>query len=64
MTFNTAKSNVVHFRQTSISRTEVVFSFGNGMIQLTDQYTYLGVVLSEHLDYDIIIVLLRVPAVP
>ena len=53
MSVNTAKSNVVHFRPKSISRTNTVFTFGNGNIETIDQYTYLGVVLSEHLDYDI-----------
>ena len=48
------KNNVVHFRPKSISRTNTVFTFGNGSIQTVDQYTYLGVVLSEHLDYDIV----------
>ena len=31
MSVNTAKSNVVHFRQKSISRTNTVFSFGSGI---------------------------------
>ena len=53
MSVNTAKSNVVHFRQKSISRTNTVFSFGIGIIETTDKYTYLGVILSEYLDYDI-----------
>ena len=53
MSVNTSKSNVVHFRQKSISRTNTVFSFGSGIIETTDKYTYLGVILSEHLDYNI-----------
>ena len=55
MTVNIAKSNVVHFRQRSISRTETEFAFGNDTIELTDRYTYLGIVLSEHLDYDVMV---------
>ena len=50
---NTAKSNVVHFRPESIYRTNNAFTFGNGSIETIGQYKYLGVVLSEHLDYDI-----------
>ena len=54
MAVNTAKSNVVNFRQTSASRTGVVFSFGNDNIDMVDRYTYLGIVLSKQLDYNII----------
>ena len=53
MSVNTAKSNVVHFRQKSITRTNTVFAFGSGIIETTEKYTYLGVILSEHLDYNI-----------
>lgn len=53
MSVNTAKSNVIHFRPNSVSRTDVVFSFGNDAVNVIDRYTYLGVVLSEHLDYNI-----------
>ena len=53
MVFNTAKSNVFHFRQASASRTGVVDSFGNDKIDMVDRYTYLGVVLSGHLDYNL-----------
>ena len=55
MTVNMAKSNVVHFRPSSVSKTDVVFSCGNGIISVADRYTYLGVVLSEHLDYNIMV---------
>ena len=44
MSVNTAKSDVVHFRQKSISRTNTVFSFGSGIIETTDKYIYLGVI--------------------
>ena len=43
MVVNTAKSNVVHFRQASASRTGV-FSFGNDKTDMVDRYTYLSVV--------------------
>ena len=49
------KNNVVHFRQKSISRTHTVSSFCSGTIETTDKHTYLGVILSEHLDYNIMI---------
>ena len=61
MTVNLVKSNVVHFRQNSVSKTDFVFTFGDGSISVIDRYTYFGVVLSEHLDYNImVIVSLRV----
>ena len=53
MSVNTEKSNVVHFRQPSTPKTSTVFSFGSGTIETIAQYKYLGVILSEHLDYDI-----------
>ena len=31
----------------------ILFSFGSGIIETTDKYTYLGVILSEHLVYNI-----------
>ena len=31
----------------------MLFSFGNDAVNVIDRYTYLGVVLSEHLDYNI-----------
>ena len=55
MSVNTAKSNIIHFRQKSVQRTDTIFSFGDSTIELIDQYTYLGVVLSEHLDYDVMV---------
>ena len=55
MTVNMAKSNVVHFRPTSVSKTDAVFSRGDGMISVADRHTYLGVVLSEHLDTNIMV---------
>ena len=52
MSVNTAKNNVVHFRQKSISRTNTVSSFCSGTIETSDKHTYLGIILSEHLDYN------------
>ena len=52
MKVNLAKRNVVHFRQNCVSETDVLLSFGDGLIGVIDRYTYLGVVLSEHLDYN------------
>ena len=50
MTVNMAKSNVVHFRPNSVSKTDAMLSCGDDIISVADRYTYLGVVLREHLD--------------
>ena len=55
MTVNMAKSNVVHFRPNSVSKTDAVLSCGDGIISVADRYTYLCVVLSEHVDYYIMV---------
>ena len=49
------KSNVVYLRHNSVSETEFVFSFGDGSVSVIDSNTYLGVVLNEHLDYNIMV---------
>lgn len=53
MVVNAKKSNVVHFRPKSVSRTGIRFSCGNDIMDVVDRYTYLGVVLDEHLHYNI-----------
>ena len=53
MKINPSKSNVVHFRPPSVPRCNTTFVCGNAEIPLTDRYKYLGLVLTEHLDYAI-----------
>ena len=55
MIVNLVKSNLAHFRQNSVSKTDFVFTFDDGSISVIDRYTYSGVVLSEHLDYNIMV---------
>ena len=50
---NTSKSNIMHFRNPSASQSDVVFSVNQEVLSYTTQYKYLGVVLTEHLDYAI-----------
>ncbi len=45
------KSKVMHFRPPSTPLTEETFSCGTANIDITDQYKYLGLVLSDHLDF-------------
>ncbi|CAG2255684.1 unnamed protein product [Mytilus edulis] len=53
MTINHNKSNVVHFRPNSTPRTINSFKCGELDINVVGKYTYLGLVLTEHLDYQI-----------
>ncbi len=42
----------MHFRSCSTTKTVHTFTFGDEIINVSDKYTYLGLVLTEHLDYD------------
>ena len=53
MNINCQKSNVVHFRPPSVDRTASLFMCGNDNVNICDKYVYLGLHLSEHLDYNI-----------
>ena len=53
MAINVNKSNIVHFRPCCIPRTEVVFKCGVNNIKLTEKYVYLGLTLTEFLDYNV-----------
>ena len=53
MTVNASKSNVVHFRPNSVSRTSSELKYGANSILITDKYTYLGITLNEFLDFTI-----------
>ena len=50
---NINKSKVIHFRNPSKQRTKTVFQYGQKPIETISQYLYLGLLLTEHLDYDI-----------
>ena len=51
MSVNATKSNVMHFRPYSISRTTFRFTCGQRDLQIIDKYKYLGLVLNEFLDF-------------
>ena len=53
MNLNLDKTKIVHFRNPATPKSNVGFVFGNETIELTNQYTYLGILLSEHLDYNL-----------
>jgi hypothetical protein len=47
------KSQVVHFRPNSVPRSTVEFMCGECRLQLVSCYKYLGLVLTEYLDYKV-----------
>jgi hypothetical protein len=53
MNINSNKSNIVHFRPPSVKITSSRFRCGADEISLIDKYVYLGLHLTEHLDYNI-----------
>ena len=53
MSININKSNIVHFRPCCIPRTKFVFKCGINDINLSESYVYLGLTLTEFLDYNV-----------
>lgn len=51
MFLNLGKSNIVHFRMPSHQLTVHDFKYGDYKVTVASSYTYLGVLLTEHLDY-------------
>ena len=48
---NLDKSKIVHFRTQSTPRSNFQFVFDNTIMEIVSQYTYLGLLLTEYLDY-------------
>ena len=48
LSINVAKSNIVHFRNPSVRRSDVVFNVNDDTLAYAAQYKYLGLVLTEH----------------
>ena len=53
LVINVEKSKIVHFRSPSITRSDFNFQCGNANIETVCRYKYLGVILTEHLDFTI-----------
>jgi len=53
MMVNASKSNVVHFRPCSVERSNYVFVCGQTAIEYASKYMYLGILLTEHLDFSL-----------
>jgi len=45
------KSNIVHFRPDSLQRSEFIFKCGESVVQHANSYLYLGITMTEHLDF-------------
>ena len=52
MTVNEEKSNVIHFRPNSVNKTDYVFTCGDKQLKKVDRYKYLGLLMTEHLNYE------------
>lgn len=52
LSINFEKSNIVHFRNMSTPRTTNTFKIGNNIVQIASHYQYLGLLLTEFLDYN------------
>ena len=48
---NGTKSNIVHFRSPSVPRSDSVFTVGDINLDVVESYKYLGLSLTEFLDY-------------
>ena len=53
MTVNVNKSNIVHFSNPSVKQTDRIFKRGSSILNIVDSYTYLGVLLTGHLDFEL-----------
>ncbi len=48
------KTKVIHFRKTKCKVTEKQFFLGMDLVDICQQYQYLGIIINEHLSYEII----------
>jgi hypothetical protein len=53
MIINACKSNIVHFRLPSMERSKYIFKCSDMNIESKNNYTYLGLILNEFLDFNL-----------
>lgn len=53
MSINISKSKIIHFRPPSTVKTDYYFHIGINQLEIVHEYKYLGIIVSEHLDYDV-----------
>ena len=51
---NTDKTKIVHFRQKRKVKTSCKFMFNNADLEIVDKYKYLGVMLNEHMNFNLL----------
>jgi hypothetical protein len=51
MTYYCEKSKVVPFRHVAFTRCNTIFTCGNDVFEIVDIYKYLGLILTQHLDF-------------
>ncbi len=52
--FNAKRSNILHLRLNLITRTYFNFKLANMVLPIVTQYKYLGVVITEFIDYNVV----------
>ena len=52
LVINTSKSKTVHFRKKTKPLTKHKFALGEEIMEIVPKYKYLGIILEEHLDYN------------
>ncbi len=58
MKLNTNKLKIVHFRNVNDEKSNYVFKYDECELEKVDQYKPLGIVLNEHLEYSMIVLIL------
>ncbi|CAG2245226.1 unnamed protein product [Mytilus edulis] len=53
MNVNTEKTKIMHIRKTTKDRTQFTFRLGDNIVAFVNKYRYLGLTLSEHIDYNV-----------
>lgn len=53
LSVNKEKTEIVHFRPTRRKLTRFTFTYGSEQLNIASSYKYLGIILDEHLKYDV-----------
>ena len=53
LSLNKDKTKIMHFRKVRQKRTDFQFTFDNNTLEIVDSYKYLGIMLNEHLNFNV-----------
>lgn len=53
MSINFNKGKIIHFQPNSVQKSDFIFTCGDIVVKYNNQYMYLGIMLTEHLDFNI-----------